>query len=114
MRNEKGIEKRKFFGMIKGNRGKENIQRSYRFPNPYIKFLKNFGTPEGVLSAFLFVTVLTQALFAFMSVHFFALSFFSAWHSFNFLDTNLLILVSRRFFSYFTFISLVKVDFLVF
>lgn len=60
--------------------------RSKRDSNPYIKFLKNFGTPEGVLSAFLFVTVLTQALFAFVRVHFFPLSFFSAWHSFNFFD----------------------------
>jgi hypothetical protein len=39
----------------------------------------------GYLPAFLFMTVLTQALFAFVGVHLFALSFLSAWHSSEFL-----------------------------
>jgi len=36
------------------------------------------------LPVFLFVTVLAQALFTLVGVHFFALSFFSAWHKIRF------------------------------
>ena len=39
-----------------------------------------FHYSSGCLPPFLFMTVLTQALFAFVGVHFFALSFFSARH----------------------------------